>query len=91
MLALVVPRGGADADAGVVDQDVEAPETLAVALDDGGDALLVGEVRRDVLDLEPAVAQARRGTLETFGLARGEREPVALLAQVFGDGEADAP
>ena len=91
MLALVIPRGGADADAGVVHEDVEPPEALAVALDDGGDALLVREVGRNVLDLEPAITQGCHGTFEAFGLARGEREPEALFAQSFGDGEPDAP
>src|SRR3954452_11250237 len=69
VLALVLSRRGADADAGVVDEDVQAPEALAVALHHRADAVLVSEVRRHELDLEAAGAQICGGALEAFGLA----------------------
>ena len=72
-------------------EHVESSEALTVASDDLADALLVGHVGGDVFDVEALRAQLVRRALERVGLARGDRQPVPLLTQGFGDGEADPP
>ena len=81
--------GGADADAGVVDQHVQAPPALAVRRDDALDVVLVGHVAGDLLDLEAVVAQCGDRVGELLRPARGDGQPVALLAQHARDREAD--
>jgi hypothetical protein len=87
----VLARRRADPDPGVVDQHVQAPEAVAVPADHLDDALLVGHVGGDRLDLVALGAQRLGGLLERVGLAGRDRERVALLGQQLGDGEADAP
>ena len=50
---------------------------------------LVGHVARDLLDLEAGVAQPAAALGELLGPARGDGQPVALLAQRARDREAD--
>src|SRR5205823_14032438 len=89
VLRLLLGHRGADADAGVVDEHIEAAEALAVASDDRADRVLVGHVRRQVLDLQAVPAQPFRRLLERVRLARRDRQPVALLPERFGDRETD--
>ena len=58
----------ADADAGVVDQDVEAAEGLPVAGHDRAYGLLVRQVGGDVLDPRAFAAQHVGRPLELVGL-----------------------
>jgi hypothetical protein len=62
-----------------------------VARDDVPHRLLVRQVGGDVLDLEAPLAQRVRGLVEQIGLARGPRDPVALLGEDGGELEADPP
>ena len=64
VLGLVLVDRGADAHAGVVDEDVQPAEGLAVAGHDGAHGVLVREVGRDVLDLRTLRAQGVGGSLE---------------------------
>ena len=82
--------GRADPDAGVVDEHVETAVALAVAAHDLADRLLLPEVRRDVLDLEPALPQLAGRALERVGVARGDRQAEALLAERLREGESDS-
>src|SRR4051812_8019075 len=79
-----------DPHAGVVDQNVEAAEVLAVAGDDVLDLLLRGQVGRDLLDLVAGVAQLLRRAGELLGPAGGDGEAVALLAEHVRDRQPDA-
>ncbi len=89
VLGLLIGDRRPDTQAGVVDEHVEPAIALAVAVHDRTDALLVGHVRRHVLDLEPLVAQLLGGLLERLGPPRRDREAIALLTQRLGDREAD--
>ena len=89
MLGPVVGRGGADPDAGVVDQDVEAAETLAMALHDRLDRLLVGHVAGHVLDVEALAPKGLGGLLERVRAAGGQGQAITLLAQDVGEREPD--
>ena len=88
-LGLVLVDGRAGADAGVVDQHVEAAEALLVGGDHALDVLLGGHVARDLLDLVAGPAQLLGGGGELLGAAGGDGERVALLTEHLCDGEAD--
>ena len=68
VLGLVLVDRGADPHAGVVDEDVEPAEGLAVAGHDGVHRLLVREVRRDVLDLRASPRRASAACSSGSGL-----------------------
>ena len=88
-LGLLIARCRADPHAGIVDEHVEAPETVAVARHDLADRVLVGHVGGHVLDLVPLGAQLLGGLHERVRLARGDRPGIALLAQRLREREAD--
>jgi hypothetical protein len=85
----VVGGRRADPHARVVDEHIEAPEPVPMARDDLADRVLVGHVGGHVLDLVPPGAELLGGLDERVGLARGDRQAVALLAQRLGHCEAD--
>ena len=76
----------ADADAGGVDEDVEAAVPLDVGRHGPLAVLLLGDVGRD-----GERAELRGRGLHALGVARREREREALLGQHLRDREADAP
>ena len=76
-------------DARVVDEHVEATETVAVGGDHRLDVLLVGHVAGDDLDVVPGAAQFLGGGLDLLRAARRHGQPVALLAEHAGEGEPD--
>ena len=80
----------ADADAGAVDEHVEAAEAVAVRGDDALDVLLRRPCcRRPPRRRSPASRSSRGGGLELVRAAGGDGEAVALLAEDVGDREAD--
>ena len=86
---LVLVDLGAYAHACVVDEHVEPPVALAVPADNFAHGFLVGQVRGDGLHLEPALAQLGGRALERLGLARGDRQAVALLPERLRERESD--
>src|SRR3954470_8143488 len=64
LLRRQVPDRLADADAGVVDEDVEPPVALAVGGDHALDVLLQPEVARDGLHVEALAGELPGGRLE---------------------------
>src|SRR4051794_21165510 len=90
VLGLMLGGRRADSGAGVVDEHVEAPETLAVSPDDLADPVLVGHVRRYVLHFIALVAKLGGRLLEPVRLARGERHAIALLGEGLGERQAYA-
>jgi hypothetical protein len=74
----------ADPHARVVDEHVEASESVAVARDDLANRVLVGHVGGHVLDFVAVGAQFLCGLDERVRLAGGDRQAVALLAQRLG-------
>jgi hypothetical protein len=85
VFALLLSHGGTYADTGVVDQDIEPAEAVAMALDDRLDAVLVGHVRRNGLDLVPLRSEVRCRRLQSVRLPRADRQRVTILAQRFSD------
>ena len=81
--------GRADADAGVVDEHVEAAVALAVRGDDLLDLGLIGDVGGDGVHVEPVGGEPGDGGLELLGPPRGHRDAVALLAEHPGDRQPD--
>ncbi len=88
-LGLDVGNAGTDADAGVVDEHVEAAVALAVRLDDTLDLLLIGDVRGDRVHVEALGDQALRSAVELLGAPRCDSQGIALFAENLGDGQAD--
>jgi hypothetical protein len=88
VLRLLLGHGRSDANAGVVDEHVESAEALAMARDHGADGLLVGHVRRCMLDLVALGAQRVGRLLEPVWSPRADRKRVPLLRQGLGDREA---
>ena len=86
----MVRCGRPDADAGVVDEHVEAPEALAMTCDDRRDGVGVREVRRDRLHVVSTISQSLRHGVEGLGLASSDGEPVALLGKRLGQRQPDA-
>ncbi len=84
------PTACADADAGVVDEHVQAPVARAVLGDDLLDLGLIGDVRGDRLHVEPVGGEPRDGGLELLGPPGGHRDAELLLAEHPGDRQADA-
>ena len=76
-------------DARVVDQRVEAAEALLVGGDHRQDRLLVVHVGRHGLHVVALALELGASGLELVGLAGGDGQAVALLAEDVGDGEAD--
>jgi hypothetical protein len=87
-LGLDVGDRAAEPHAGVVDEDVEAPEALAVTRDDVADRRLVGHVRRHGLDLVALGPELVGGAVELVRAPGGDGERVALLAQHAGEAPA---
>jgi hypothetical protein len=79
----------AEADAGVVDEHVEAAEALAVRGDDALDVGLVAKVRRDQLDRVAGLEQAGGGLPQLRLTAGRQRKAVALGREQLGDREPD--
>src|SRR6185295_117873 len=90
VLGLDLLHRRSDADAGVVDEHVEAAVGLSVPGEDADEVLLLGHVRRSALDLVAGVAQLGRCPLELLRSTGGDRERVALLAEDPRDRKSDA-
>src|SRR5204863_9939909 len=90
VLALLLAYRSADADSGVVDQDIKAPEAIAMALHDSLDGVLVGHVGGNRLHVVAVVAKSCRGLLQGVGLAGADRQRVAVCGERFGDRAADS-
>src|ERR1700736_5286527 len=90
-LGLVLAGARADAYSSAVDQHVEAPEALAVAVHYLSDRLLVRHVAGHLLDFETLAAQLLRRLVERVRLAGGERQTEPLGTERLGEGEADSP
>ena len=89
LLRLVVRDVAADADAGIVDEDVHAAEPIAVMGHKANHVLLLRHVGRHGLHLESLVAEARHRLLELLGPPRRDGERVAVLPQRSRDRESD--
>ena len=74
-------HGRAEADAGVVDEHVQAAVALAVRGDDLLDLGLLGDVGGNRLHVEALRGEPADGGLELLRPPRGHRDGVALLAE----------
>jgi hypothetical protein len=90
VLGLLVAGRRADADAGVVDEDVEAPEPLAVPRNDGGDRVGVCEVRRHRLDVGAVLRNRSAAASSVSGLRALMVTPWPLGRERLREREPDA-
>jgi hypothetical protein len=74
VFALLLGDRGANPNPGVVDENVEPAEALAVPLHDALDAVFVGHVGRNRLDVVALVAKLRRGRLQGLRFPRADRQ-----------------
>src|SRR5690606_1933239 len=78
-------------DAGVVDQDVDAPETLFGGGDHRLDLVGAAEVGIAVVDLDAVRGDLRAGLFDLFRRAQAiEHDLASGLSQAAGNGQADA-
>ena len=79
-----LPGGLVDADAGIVDEDIDGAETLQRAVNDAAAVLVIGDVGGGDEGI------GGRGAAQALFIAGGEGEPGAGGGELAGTGRADA-